>query len=165
MNTDQTQRLQDRLDITDTIYRYASCIDRRDLEGLRAVLHDDIRARYGNADWIEGGDQLVEWIDGMTRDALWQHHLLSVYHVDFDPDDPDRARVLVYHTSHQVFSAQPDTVGVLVARYHDEVVRTPDGWRISELVFDLCWGEQRTDPTGYLESVGGRGPVMEETVR
>jgi 3-phenylpropionate/cinnamic acid dioxygenase small subunit len=158
MTTDQIRSLQDRLDITDTIYRYASCIDQRDLEGLRAVLHDDIRARYGNADWVEGGDQLVTWIDEMTRDALWQHHLLSVYHVDFD--GPDRAKVLVYHTSHQVFAADPDTVGVLVARYHNQVVRTPTGWRISELVFEIGWGEQRTDPTGYLTSVGGRGPEI-----
>ena len=162
MTDDQTQRLQDRLDITDTIYRYASCIDRRDLEGLRAVLHDDIRARYGNADWIEGGDALVKWIDEMTRDTVWQHHLLSVYHVDLDPRDRDRASALVYHTSHQVFAADPDTVGVLVARYHDQLVRTPEGWRIAELVFELCWGEQRTDATGYLEAVGGRGPVMEK---
>jgi len=149
------QRLQDRLDVTDTLYRYASCIDTRDLAGLRAILHDDLRARYGNADWIEGGDALLQWIDEMTRDALWQHHLLSVYHVDLDGD---RASALVYHTSHQVFAADPATVNVLVARYHDELVRTPSGWQISELVFEICWGEQRQDSTGYLDALGGRGP-------
>jgi hypothetical protein len=150
------QLLQDRLDVTDALYRYASCIDTRDLAGLRAVLHDDIRARYGNTDWVEGADALLGWIDGMTRDAVWQHHLLSVYHVELEGD---RARALVYHTSHQVFTADPATVHVLVARYHDQLVRTPDGWQISELVFEICWGERRQDTTGYLESLGGRGPV------
>ena len=32
------ETLVDRLAIADTIYRYASCIDRRDIEGIRAVL-------------------------------------------------------------------------------------------------------------------------------
>jgi hypothetical protein len=151
------QLLQDRLDVTDTLYRYASCIDVRDLTGLRAILHDDIRARYGNTDWIEGGDALLKWIDEMTRDTVWQHHLLSVYHVDLDGD---RASALVYHTSHQVFTADPETVNVLVARYHNRLQRGADGWQISELVFEIVWGERRQDTTGYLESLGGRGPEV-----
>ena len=45
---------------------------------------DDIRARYGNADWIDGADDLVKWIDSASADTLWQHHLISVYHVDIE---------------------------------------------------------------------------------
>jgi hypothetical protein len=146
----------DRLEVTDTLYRYASTIDRRDLAGLRGTLHDDIAAKYGNGDWIHGGDALLEWIDAATRDTVWQHHLLSVYHVDVDGD---HAKALVYHTSHQVFASDPDTVCVLVARYHNELTRTPAGWRISRLLFELLWGERRQDTTGYLASVGGRGPM------
>jgi hypothetical protein len=41
------QALNDRLDITDTLYRYASCIDVKDNAGLRAVLADDLWAKYG----------------------------------------------------------------------------------------------------------------------
>ena len=35
---------------------------------------------------------------------------------------------------------------------------TEGGWKISKLLFEICWGERRADPTGYLELVGGRGP-------
>jgi hypothetical protein len=59
-----------------------------------------------------------------------------------------------------VFASDPDTVNVLVARYHNEVVRTADGWKISRLVFEILWGERRQDSTGYLELVGGRGPKI-----
>src|ERR1044072_3258644 len=41
--------LQDRSDITDVLYRYASTIDRFDLAGLRAVLADDVWAQAGPA--------------------------------------------------------------------------------------------------------------------
>jgi ketosteroid isomerase-like protein len=150
--------LLDRLEIADTIYRYASCIDRRDIDGVRGVLADDLWAQYGNGDPITGGDTVAAWIDEMTKDCLWQHHLLSVYHVDVDGD---RAKALVYHTSHQLFRGDPATVHVLVGRYHDELRRGSDGWTISKLVFEILWGERRTDSTGYLDEVGGPGPLVQ----
>ena len=147
-----SEALVDRMAVTDVIYRYASTIDRRDLAGLRATLHDDIEAKYGNGDWIHGGDALLAWIDSATAGTVWQHHLLSVYHVEVEGD---RADALVYHTSHQVFADDPETVCVLIARYHNTLTRTPHGWQISRLVFELLWGEQRKDTTGYLAAVGG----------
>jgi len=145
----------DRTEITDVLYRYASCIDRRDTEGVRAVLADDLEAQYGNGPPVHGGAAVAAWIDEMTQDCLWQHHFLSVYHVDVEGD---RAKALVYHTSHQLFAGDPETVHVLVGRYHDELERGTNGWRISKLVFEILWGERRTDSTGYLAEVGGRGP-------
>jgi hypothetical protein len=149
------QVLQDRLDVTDVLYRYASTIDRFDAAGLRAVLADDLSAQYGNAEPVHGGDAVAAWIAGMTDEVLWQHHLLSVYHVEVDGD---RASALVYHTSHQVFAAEPEQAKVLVGRYRNELRREPGGWRISRLVLELLWGEARIDATGYLGLVGGRGP-------
>lgn len=148
--------VHDRLAITDVLYRYGSCIDRRDFDGLRAVLADDLRARYGNRDPIVGADAVVRWIDESTKTALWQHHMLSVYHVDVTGDD---AKALVYHTSHRVVADARDTVHVLVARYHDDLRRTAGGWKISKLLLEVLWAERRTDTTGYLEAVGGRGPA------
>jgi hypothetical protein len=147
--------LLDRSEIADTLYRYASCIDRRDNHGIRAVLADNVSAQYGNAAPMTGSDTVGKWIDEQTRDCLWQHHFLSVYHVDVDGD---RAKALVYHTSHQMFGSDPGTVNVLVGRYHNELRRTANGWKISKLVFEILWGERRSDSTGYLDQVGGRGP-------
>ena len=147
--------LLDRVAITDALYRYGSCIDRRDAAGLRAVLANDVRAQYGNREPVVGADALVQWIDESTRGCLWQHHLLSVYEVEIDGDS---ARALVYHTSHRVFEDDPSTVHVVVGRYHDRLRRRPDGWQIGELLLEILWAERRTDATGYLEAAGGRGP-------
>jgi hypothetical protein len=72
--------------------------------------------------------------------------------------DGDRAKALVYHTSHQVFAEDPDAAKLLVGRYHTELRRGADGWKISRLVLELLWGESRVDVAGYLAAVGGRGP-------
>ncbi|WP_322754156.1 MULTISPECIES: nuclear transport factor 2 family protein [unclassified Frankia] len=147
----------DRADVTEVLYRYASCIDKRDVDGIRVTLADDLWAQYGNADPIVGGDAVANWIDEGTRECVWQHHLLSVYHVDLVAD---HATALIYHTSHQVFRASPETVHVLVGRYHNQLRRTADGWKISRLLFEILWGERRVDSTGYLAAVGGSGPQV-----
>jgi hypothetical protein len=147
--------LQDRSDITDVLYRYASTIDHFDHAGLRSVLADDLWAQYGNAEPIVGGDAVASWIGEAIANVVWQHHLLSVYHVEVDGDT---ASALVYHTSHQVFEDDPDTAKLLVGRYHNELRRENDGWRITRLVLEILWGEEKADAAGYLALIGGRGP-------
>jgi ketosteroid isomerase-like protein len=147
--------LQDRADVTDVLYRYASTIDRFDVDGMRAVLADDLVAQYGNAEPVVGGDAVAGWIAEAIAGVVWQHHLLSVYHVEVDGD---HAKALVYHTSYQVFAEDPESAKLLVGRYHNELRREADGWKISRLVLELLWGEARADVAGYLAAVGGRGP-------
>jgi hypothetical protein len=155
MNADGLQLLQDRLDVADTIYRYASCIDTWDSKGLRAVLADDLWAQYGNSEPVIGGDKVADWIASATTDLVWQHHLLSVYHTEIEGDT---AKALTYHTSYQLPKDDPTTVVVLVARYHLQLRRGDNGWQISRLVFEILWGERRQDTAGYLAEVGGYGP-------
>jgi ketosteroid isomerase-like protein len=146
----------DRLEIADVLYSYAACIDRRDLRALRALLADDLWAQYGNAEPLNGGDAIVRSIEQHWQNLMWQHHLLSVYHVAVEGD---AAKALVYHTSHQ---GLPDDAGVrvLVGRYHNELVRTAKGWKISRLVLEILWAERRQDLTGCLQDIGGRGPQL-----
>ena len=147
--------IQDRMEITDVLYRYASTIDRFDHAGLRSVLADDLWAQYGNAEPINGGDAVAAWIAEAIAPVIWQHHLLSVYHVEIDGD---RASALVYHTSHQAFEDAPDSAKLIVGRYHNELRREPGGWKITRLVLEILWGEEKADAAGYLALIGGRGP-------
>ena|SRR5947207_9800777 len=149
--------LQDRIDITDVLYRYSSCIDSFDNDGVRSVLADDVWAQYGNLDPVSGGDALAEWITGATASIIWQHHLLSVYQVDVDGDS---AKALSYLTSYQVFKDDPKVAKTLVARYHDELRRTPEGWKLSKRVAEFLWGETRTVDEEWLSLLGGRGPKV-----
>jgi len=148
--------LQDRTDIADVLYRYSSAVDSFDKDALRSCLADDIHATYGNAEPVTDGDTLANWIAEATATVIWQHHLLNVYHVTIEGDS---AKTLSYLTSYQVFEEDPKAAIILVARYHDELTRTPAGWKISKRVMELLWGESKPDE-GYLDSLGGRGPKI-----
>ena len=148
--------LQDRTEIADVLYRYASSVDSFDRDGVRSALADDVEGHYGNADPVTGGDALADWIAGATATVIWQHHLLNLYHVTIDGD---HAKTLSYLTSYQVFKEDPKAAIILVARYHDELKRTDAGWKIAKRTMELLWGESKADE-GYLDSLGGRGPKI-----
>jgi hypothetical protein len=150
------QALQDRLDVEEVLYRYSSSVDSFDMAGVRSCLADDLWAQYGNGEPVTDGDTLANWIAEATATCIWQHHLLNVYHVTVDGET---AKTISYLTSYQVFEEDPKAAIVLVARYHDELRRTPAGWKISRRVMELLWGESKPD-SGYLDSLGGRGPKV-----
>ena len=156
LSTDAIRALQDRMDITDVLYRYASTIDRFDHAGLRGVLADDLWAQYGNAEPVVGGDAVAAWIG----EAIAQRRLAAPPAQRLPRRGrrrPRRARSCTTRRT-RCFEDDPDTAKLLVGRYHNELRREADGWRISRLVLEILWGEDKTDATGYLALIGGRGP-------
>ncbi len=148
MDTERAVRdLVDRQQIADTLYRYASSIDDKDYVTLRSLMVDDAVGKYGDAPAIEGADEIVKWIDEATQDRAWQHHKLTVYHVDINGDE---ARALTYHTSHQTTVDDPDTVIVIVARYRDVLRREGGTWKIADKRMEIGWIEQRHARQGGL---------------
>jgi ketosteroid isomerase-like protein len=158
MNTDAAvAALLERQAIEDVLYAYAARIDMRDHEGVRETFTDDIVAEYGNNGSLQGADEVIRYIHEFTEEALWEHHFINVYQVDVEGDV---AKALIYHTSHQMFSSAPGMVHRIVGRYHNELRRTPDGWKISKLMLEILWADRNTDSTGYLDDVAGTGPRM-----
>ena len=134
------QRLIDRQDIEETLYRYASAIDQRDYVTVRGTFADDAVAQYATAPEIHGGDTIVKWIDEMSVDQGFQHHMINVFHVDVDGDE---ARTLTYHTSHQTSASRPDAVLLIVGRYRDVLRREGGTWKIAEKRMEVGWMEER----------------------
>jgi hypothetical protein len=140
MSAIHTEVATDRAQVEETLYRYASTIDAGDHARLRTLLTDDARARYGNRDWIEGADAVVAFIREKGEDIGWQHHLLSVYHVEVSGEE---ATALTYHTSYQISRSQPDQAAMIVARYHDRLARVDGTWLIREKRMEIGWRETR----------------------
>ncbi len=145
VSEEELRALLDRQQISDVLYRYASSVDYKDFATLRSLFTDDARGVYTTVATLDGADEIVKWIESMTVDKSWQHHKLTVYHIDFV--GPDEARTLTYHTSHQTDVGIDGTVTLIVARYRDTLERVDGQWKISEKIMESGWAEQRT-PAG-----------------
>ncbi len=144
VSQEELRQLVDRQQISDVLYRYASSVDYKDFATLRSLFTDDAHGVYMTVADLSGADEIVKWIDGMTADKSWQHHKLTVYHIDFT--GPDEASTLTYHTSHQTDAGDESAVTLIVARYRDKLRRVGGTWKITEKIMEPGWMEQRRLP-------------------
>ena len=128
-------------EVSQTLLRYASAVDHGEWDVIEGLFTEDAEGYFGTHDPLIGRSAIIEWMRSSTAGVAWQHHLLSVYHVE--PDGPDAVSTLTYHTSHQVLETHPDEVKLLVGRYYDRL-RCQDGkWLISRKELRVGWRETR----------------------
>lgn len=132
------QALQDRQDIGDLLTRYGMALDSHDWTSLRTCFLPDAVADYGA---LEGRNEGIDEIIAACHRALVgldsSQHLIGNVVVDFDGD---QARATCYlHAQHYLVSASGVNTFVVAGTYRDEIVRTPDGWRIRHRALETTW--------------------------
>lgn len=145
------ERLADRMQIQDCMYRWCRGVDRLDFESIRSAFHDDAIDRHGV---YEGGvDGLVEWIRQRHRAIPFSMHLVANMLIEFA--DRDTAIAETYCLAVQRYPSEasgalaglaarapaPSSAGVdmlACARYVDRFERREGQWRIAlrTVVFD-----------------------------
>jgi uncharacterized protein (TIGR02246 family) len=128
--------LADRAAIERVIHTYCECFDRNDPDGVAALFTSDAVIDYNPASSHISGSELRDVVAAGLRDtfAATSHHV-SNFMIDFD--GPDTARSLCYLDAwHRYHDGSPD--GYLWGRYRHRLVRTIDGWRITELVLEAA---------------------------
>ncbi len=130
----------DLAEITQLLYRYARAIDARDWKALERVFTPDARIHYA----VERGAELR-----FPDLAPWLARALTIFkatqHVITNPLIElagDRARATSYLTGTHVQVRRADGAQVLTTEgstYTDELVRTPEGWRISARKLERIW--------------------------
>ena len=123
------QTLADRAEITDLFVKLGRCLDEHDFDGLKDVLTEDaVGTTPGGTQ--EGREALIEQArrnhEGYERLA----HQFSSILVELQ-GDTGTVRAYVNGSFGHTDSTEP--VRVLTGQYRNKVVRTADGWRISEL--------------------------------
>lgn len=124
----------DRTAIVELLNRYATCLDERDWSGLEDVFHIDARGHYGSP--IQGRSAIIASIRSFLGGCGPSQHLLGNYHVDIDGDharSSTQARVIHLGSGERMRLTPYEAIGT----YHDEHVRTADGWRIIIRHFDV----------------------------
>ncbi|MGO9510667.1 MAG: nuclear transport factor 2 family protein [Mycobacterium sp.] len=122
---------EDRQDISDLLVRYATGIDRRDWPLFRTVFTDDCELDYGVIGSWKGVDAVTDFMEKTHELAGHTLHRLSNQVIEVDGDTA-LARTYV----DALIMVGDEGAGVNgVGFYDDEIVRTPDGWRIARRKF------------------------------
>lgn len=134
------ESLLDRMEIVELLHRYATAIDDRDWARFASCFTADAVALYGP---VLGRREGIAAIEKACRDTLEpldsSQHLVGTHEIELDGDRA-RARCYVHaqHTRAGTAGGDNFTIG---ATYLDDVVRTPDGWRIRQRELRILWQE------------------------
>ena len=127
--------LVDRQAIHDLVTRYACAVDRRDFEAVAACFTPDADTDYT---FFKGPIGVVlEKIRAGVGGFAMTMHVLGNHFAEIHGDEATSETYAVcYHRR----PGAPEGVDLVVAmRYLDELVRTPDGWRIRRRRATVEW--------------------------
>ena len=131
------EALADRQDITDLCYRYGLALDARDWTALAACFTPDAAAHYTGLPSALGYQAIEATCRAVLTPLTATQHLISNVVVRLDGD---RARSTCYLQAQHVRTGTEGGDNFIIAgRYDDDLVRTPDGWRIRERRLDIIW--------------------------
>lgn len=147
-----TQRVQlatvmDRLAVDEVVTDYAAAVDDGDWEAYQRLFTPDGRADYRSAGGVQGSArEIAAWLAENLRLFPMRQHLIVNRRVRFetlDQDTGDTARVRADYVNPMRFTADgagaaaPDFV--CGGRYAFGLLRTYDGWRLTEVVVQEKW--------------------------
>jgi 3-phenylpropionate/cinnamic acid dioxygenase small subunit len=133
--------LMDRLEIEQVLVRYSTLIDTKQFTRLAAEVFtldavvDYTRAPGGIAGSVA---EVTAWLSSVLQPFKVLQHMLGNFDITVDGD---RARSICYFHNPMGLAAEGDTISMFWCggRYRDELVRTPQGWRIKQRIDEVLY--------------------------
>ncbi|WP_427925145.1 nuclear transport factor 2 family protein [Streptomyces sp. cg40] len=111
------------------LFDYAHHLDMNHPEEIAALFTEDCYVAYGPDFGAEGRAAYRETLGGIgSFFAATSHHVSNIV-VDFGPDLATARVRSVLYAWHRYVKDRPD--GHFFGQYHDELVRTDEGWRFA----------------------------------
>jgi len=132
-----------RQDVAEVLVRYATGIDRRDWALFRTCFTDDCEADYGEIGHWHGVEEITDWMTVVHEACGPTLHRIT--NIAVTPGEGGRVTARSYV---EALVLGPDNgAGVRASGfYDDELVDTPDGWRIARRTFTLVRQEPAPGP-------------------
>ena len=134
--TMDVQAVHDKLEIHELLARYARGVDDKDWDLYRSVFTDDAHIDYTSAGAIAGTrDEVAAFLAEAFAAIPWSSHFIMNIEIDLDGDTAS-ARATFYNPMQLPGMDEPSFCGGL---YHQDLVRTADGWKSRRLVEENRW--------------------------
>jgi hypothetical protein len=134
----ELRTLSDRAELARLCDRYATHLDknRHSDSWLDTVFTEDAMVTFPMGQY-KGMEGLARFQEMARTTCERTHHISSNYDIELDTDQAQiRAHLMAAHVFHRDDLGHHFTIG---GHYEAEAVRTPHGWRIRQLMFDLVW--------------------------
>jgi hypothetical protein len=133
------QSISDRLEIEQLIVDYANAIDRRDFDALDQVFTADAYIDYRAMGGIDGKyPEVKAWLKPALDKFPHYSHLVGNISTKVDGDSAT-ARTLCFNPMVVPLGEDKSQVMFLGLWYADKLVRTAEGWRMTERVEESCY--------------------------
>ena len=133
----------ERSDVIETIYQYATGIDTFDWALYRSIFTDEVTMDFEA--WNQIPKHRIRADDLQNNIRLFFAGLDATQHVMTNPIvslDGDHARCVMYiQAYHFLHDMQPSRRYVIGGYYTDNLVRQNDMWKIASVKLDVLWTE------------------------
>jgi len=147
----------EKLAVTETVYRYATGVDRRDWALYRSLFADTVTIDFSSygPDLPPRQMSADEWVAGVvplfTGLAATQHSMTN----PLVTIDNDIAAITMYVRAHHVFDAADPTSSYTIGGYYENALARVDGrWLLTDVRLTVTWREG--DP-GIMELARAEG--------
>lgn len=123
-----TDLLADRLAVGDVIIKYADSVDQLDMDRYATCFVDDVVVTGFTPEAIHGLANYMPWVTAARKRFGRTQHLIGNIQVTLDGD---RAHLRSYVQASHEIPEDPAHLLTLWAAYNDDLVRTPEGWKIT----------------------------------
>ena len=154
--------IEDKLDVAETIYRYATGIDTRDFDLYRSIFASRVAIDFSSYSGREAAEMTADqWVAGLrplfTGLNATQHSMTNPI-ADIDGDD---ARCRMYMQAHHVYDPDdPNSWFTIGGYYDDTLVRSDDGpagWLITGVTLTVLW---RSGDADIMVSAASDGQAL-----
>ena len=149
METNSTQLVSDRLEIADTLHRYAFGLDHNDADALASAFTQDCTFDFTPAGAklglrfpkLSGRDTVVKSLISLLG-PLDTSHAVSNLQVRISGDSATaQAYIMAQHFMPGDGPRRGTENALLMNRYHCELLRDGQKWRLSRVKIDNAWAE------------------------
>ncbi len=133
------QYLLDRLEIEDRVKLYAELIDRKRFDELESVFTPDAYIDYTASGGVAGSlDEIREYLR-RSMGPLRTQHLMSNVQCDIAPDGRSAKTTVMLFNPLSYDTRQGARTFFIGLWYHDEWIKTDEGWRMTRRIQEPGW--------------------------
>ena len=132
------QALADERAVINIVSQYCWSLDTKDFEELRNVFTPDAFAILGGTE-CHGIDAIIKRISSALTRLDVSQHLVGSHIVEVDGDQASHRCYL--QAQHVLKGTKGGDLWMVAGTYEDQLVRTPDGWRIKQRILSRVWTE------------------------